>query len=202
MPFDEPALAGLIRASHPCWSGATRLSRLLDDAPLAAIELAEVLATFDVPAGAVNILTGYRESWGPGWSSHMDVNAIDVTGADGLSADLERLAAYNVKRAAQAKPTARARGKIADFLEPGDGLAPDRALSSTAWAEEAARRPRVRCDVSHFARRPRPSTTTPDANERPCPRLAFGTRLLLPPMSANPESSTRAPREPRSSTRP
>ena len=33
--------------------------------PLAAIELAEVLATSDVPGGVVNILTGRREELAP-----------------------------------------------------------------------------------------------------------------------------------------
>ena len=33
--------------------------------PLAAIELAEVLATADVPGGVVNILTGYRRELAP-----------------------------------------------------------------------------------------------------------------------------------------
>ena len=58
----------------------------------------------------------------------MDVNAIDVTGADGDVAALEALAAENVKRV-----VARARGSqpVGDRLLHGaeDGLAPDRALS-------------------------------------------------------------------------
>ena len=44
----------------------------------------------------------------------MDVNALDVTGADGLAAELERLAAENVKRVVRgqadgAEPLVRSR---------------------------------------------------------------------------------------------
>ncbi|MDX6482265.1 MAG: hypothetical protein QOE95_36, partial [Gaiellaceae bacterium] len=66
--------------------------------PLAAIELAEALATSDVPGGVVNILTGRREELAPVLASHMDVNAVDLAGADGLAPELERVAAENVKR--------------------------------------------------------------------------------------------------------
>ena len=41
----------------------------------------------------------------------MDVNAIDVTGADGLAAELEKLAAENVKRVVRAEPTAESPGR-------------------------------------------------------------------------------------------
>ena len=67
--------------------------------PLAAITLAEVLATSDVPAGVVNVLTGRTAELAPVLAGHMDVNAIDLTGVDPAArAELERLAADNVKR--------------------------------------------------------------------------------------------------------
>ena len=69
-------------------------------APLPAVTLAEVLATSDVPGGVVNILTGDAAEIAPWLASHMDVNAIDLTGVgDGaLATDLERAAAENLKR--------------------------------------------------------------------------------------------------------
>ena len=115
---DEPALAGLISRIAPVLVGGNAVIALASEThPLAAIELAEVLATSDVPGGAVNILTGYREELGPWLAGHMDVNAIDVTGADGLSADLERLAADNVKRVVRGQADGQSAWQIADFLE-------------------------------------------------------------------------------------
>jgi acyl-CoA reductase-like NAD-dependent aldehyde dehydrogenase len=66
--------------------------------PLAAVTFAEVLATSDVPGGVVNVLTGRKADLCPVLAGHMDVNAIDLAGADGDRAELERLAADNVKR--------------------------------------------------------------------------------------------------------
>ena len=85
--------------------------------PLPAVELAEVLATADVPGGVVNILTGRREELAPVLAGHMDVNALDVSGADGEVPDLERLAAENVKRVVHGAPDGQSPWEIAGFLE-------------------------------------------------------------------------------------
>jgi hypothetical protein len=47
----------------------------------------------------------------------MDVNAIDVTGADGLRAELETAAAENVKRVIASKPDSQSLYEISAFLE-------------------------------------------------------------------------------------
>jgi acyl-CoA reductase-like NAD-dependent aldehyde dehydrogenase len=115
---DEPSLAGLISRIAPVLVGGNAVVAVASEThPLAAIELAEVLATSDVPGGAVNILTGYREELAPWLAGHMDVNAIDVTGADGLSGDVERLAAENVKRVVRGQADGQSAWQIADFLE-------------------------------------------------------------------------------------
>lgn len=73
--------------------------------PLPAVTLSEALATSDVPGGVVNILTGDAASVAPWLASHMDVNAIDLTGVAGapdLAVELERAAADNLKRVRRA----------------------------------------------------------------------------------------------------
>jgi len=47
----------------------------------------------------------------------MDVNAIDLTGADGQAADLERLAAENVKRVVRSGADAQSPWEIESVLE-------------------------------------------------------------------------------------
>jgi hypothetical protein len=47
----------------------------------------------------------------------MDVNAIDVTGMDGAAAELERLAADNVKRVVRAGGAGQSPWEIEAFLE-------------------------------------------------------------------------------------
>jgi acyl-CoA reductase-like NAD-dependent aldehyde dehydrogenase len=69
--------------------------------PLPAIDFAEVLATSDLPGGVVNVLTGQLADTVPTLAGHMDVNAIDLTGAygdDDNAAALETAAAENLKR--------------------------------------------------------------------------------------------------------
>jgi acyl-CoA reductase-like NAD-dependent aldehyde dehydrogenase len=115
---DEPPLAGLVTRLAPVLVGGnTAVVVASETQPLAAIELAEVLATSDVPGGAVNILTGRRAEVAPVLAAHMDVNAIDVTAADGLAPELERAAADNVKRVVRGDPDAQSPWEIAAFLE-------------------------------------------------------------------------------------
>jgi acyl-CoA reductase-like NAD-dependent aldehyde dehydrogenase len=93
-------LLGLVSVVAPVIAtGNTAVVIASEQRPLAAITLAEVLATSDVPAGVVNVLTGRTAELAPVLAGHMDVNAIDLTGvAPAGRADLERLAAENVKR--------------------------------------------------------------------------------------------------------
>ena len=96
---EEPALLGFVsRVAPAIVSGNAAVVLASERRPIAAITLAEVLATSDVPGGVVNILTGRKEELCPVLASHLDVNAIDLAGVDGDRAELERLAAENVKR--------------------------------------------------------------------------------------------------------
>jgi acyl-CoA reductase-like NAD-dependent aldehyde dehydrogenase len=96
---EEPALAGLVRRLAPAVVGGNAVVLLASEKrPLAAVTLAEVLATSDVPGGVVNMLTGRKTELCPVLAGHMDVNAVDLAGAEGDRIELERVAADNVKR--------------------------------------------------------------------------------------------------------
>jgi acyl-CoA reductase-like NAD-dependent aldehyde dehydrogenase len=115
---DEPPLAGLVSRLAPVLVGGNAAVVVASEPkPLAAIELAEVLATSDVPGGVVNVLTGHRSELAPVLAGHMDVNALDLGAADGASAELERLAAENVKRVVHGTADAESPWEIAAFLE-------------------------------------------------------------------------------------
>jgi acyl-CoA reductase-like NAD-dependent aldehyde dehydrogenase len=114
----EPALAGLVSRIAPAIVGGNAVVVVASEPhPLAAVELAEALATADVPGGVVNILTGLRDELAPVLASHMDVNALDVSGADGEVAELERLAAENVKRVVRGAADDQSPWEISRFLE-------------------------------------------------------------------------------------
>jgi acyl-CoA reductase-like NAD-dependent aldehyde dehydrogenase len=115
---DEPALGGVVSRLAPALVGGNAVVVVASEThPVAAIELAEAIATSDVPGGVVNILTGYREELAPILAGHMDVNALDVTGANGQSPELERLAADNVKRVVHGSADEQSPWAIASFLE-------------------------------------------------------------------------------------
>jgi acyl-CoA reductase-like NAD-dependent aldehyde dehydrogenase len=96
----DSALLGLVSVIAPAIvSGNTCVVVASERRPLPAVTLAEVLATSDVPGGVVNVLTGAVAEIAPWLASHMDVNAIDVSGAPGaLADDMAVAAAGNLKR--------------------------------------------------------------------------------------------------------
>jgi acyl-CoA reductase-like NAD-dependent aldehyde dehydrogenase len=115
---DEPPLLGLVsRVAPAIVGGNTTVVVTSETHPLAAVELAEVLATSDVPGGVVNLLTGHRDELAPWLAGHMDVNALDLAGADGQVEELERLAAENVKRVVRGAADDQSPWEIASFLE-------------------------------------------------------------------------------------
>ena len=115
----EPALEGLVSRLLPALVGGnTAVVAASRDHPLAAVELAEAIATSDMPGGVVNILTGDPAEVAPILAGHMDVNALDLTGADADSAaELERLAAENVKRVVRGSSTGQSVWEIEPLVE-------------------------------------------------------------------------------------
>ena len=97
----DSSLLGLVSVLAPVVvTGNTSVVVTSYSRPLPGMTLAEVLATSDVPAGVVNVLTGDPTEIAPWLASHMDVNGIDLAGvADAsLAKTLEEAAADNLKR--------------------------------------------------------------------------------------------------------
>jgi acyl-CoA reductase-like NAD-dependent aldehyde dehydrogenase len=98
-PEEHPLLGLVSRLAPALVAGNACVVLASESSPLAAIDLAEVIATSDVPAGVVNIITGVKAELIPWLAGHLDVDTIDVTGVPSeLLAEVERLAADNVKR--------------------------------------------------------------------------------------------------------
>lgn len=94
------SLLGLVDVLAPVLAtGCTAVVVASTDRPLPAVELAEVLATSDVPPGVANLLTGRVTELAPWLAAHAEAAGLDLTGApDELRADLERAAAETVTR--------------------------------------------------------------------------------------------------------
>ena len=150
------SLLGLVSVIAPVIAtGNTAVVVASEERPLAAITLAEVLATSDLPGGVVNLLTGRTAELAPVLAGHFDVNAIDLTGVPGWPArgtgapgGRERQAGLRRRQgpgrrrlggAAGTGPAARVPGNE-DRLAPGRHLAEPEAAAQPLSREAGRRR--------------------------------------------------------------
>jgi acyl-CoA reductase-like NAD-dependent aldehyde dehydrogenase len=96
---NDSGLLGLVSNIAPTIVGGNTCVVLASEKlPLCAVSFAEVLHASDVPAGVVNILTGYRDELTEHFASHMDVNAIVYCDGDRkVAKTVQTLAADNIK---------------------------------------------------------------------------------------------------------
>ena len=85
--------------------------------PLPAITFSEVMATSDLPAGVVNVLTGSSAELAPWAASHMDIDAVDVSGLTTKQLKETQIAGVpNLKRI-RAFTNPKSPERILDFME-------------------------------------------------------------------------------------
>ncbi len=93
---DEAPLLGMVSLLAPALAMGNRVVMLASQpAPLMAGDFMQVLETSDIPAGAVNLLTGDHAAMAPTLADHDDVNILWNFGAK--NADLEARSAGNLK---------------------------------------------------------------------------------------------------------
>lgn len=97
---DEPSLLGLISLiAPPVAAGNTVVALGSEMNPIATSVLGEVCATSDVPAGVINLLTGFREEIIQHMAWHRGVDAIHAANLSAAEAKILRLGSEeNVKR--------------------------------------------------------------------------------------------------------
>jgi acyl-CoA reductase-like NAD-dependent aldehyde dehydrogenase len=93
-------LLGIISHAIPLIAGGNTCTLITSEShPITAIDFTEVIHASDVPAGILNIITGYQKEFISHASSHMDINMIvysDLTEADIKT--VQTNAALNIKR--------------------------------------------------------------------------------------------------------
>jgi len=121
----QSPLLGLLSGVLPVIVPGNTCVALVDHtAPSIAIELAEVLATSDVPGGVVNILTTRPAELLEPAAGHMDVNGIALFGAEAdEQRKVEEAAAENIKR-------------VRVFADPSAQHWRDREHQSPYWIEK------------------------------------------------------------------
>jgi acyl-CoA reductase-like NAD-dependent aldehyde dehydrogenase len=115
---NKPSLLGVVRTLAPVIaSGNSAVLIASESYPLPAITLSEVLATSDVPAGVVNILTGKITELAPWIGSHMEIDGVDVAGlSKKQEEELKLVGSDNLKRIFRFSPTNHPE-RILSFME-------------------------------------------------------------------------------------
>lgn len=96
---DQPPLLGLVSLLAPViCSGNSAVLVSGQTNPLPAVLLGEILATSDVPAGVVNILTGDHAELIPFIAGHRDIDAVHAAASGESATTLRAGSAENIKR--------------------------------------------------------------------------------------------------------
>jgi aldehyde dehydrogenase (NAD+) len=96
---EEPCLLGFLSVILPPLATGNSVVAIPSERwPLPALDLYQLFETSDLPAGAVNVVTGRREELTPVLASHDDVDGVWYFGTAAGSAEVERLSAGNMKR--------------------------------------------------------------------------------------------------------
>jgi aldehyde dehydrogenase (NAD+) len=106
---DRPPLLPLVSMIAPVIvSGNTVVALASESIPYPAIIFGEILATSDLPAGVVNILTGFRRELVPTFATHAHIRGLSAVATDAERQTLRLGAAESVKRV--------------HFFEPAPGM--------------------------------------------------------------------------------
>lgn len=98
-PNEPPLLALASLVAPVILSGNTAVVLASATNPLPALTFSEIIATSDLPAGVVNILSGDPAELAPHAAGHMDVNAIvDASGDAKVAVALQQGGGFNLKR--------------------------------------------------------------------------------------------------------
>ena len=115
---NKPSLLGAVRTLAPVLAGGNTAVLIASESyPLPAITLSEALATSDLPAGVVNILTGKTAELAPWVGSHMEIDGVDVAGlSKKQEEELKLVGADNLKRVFRFTPSNHPE-RILSFME-------------------------------------------------------------------------------------
>jgi aldehyde dehydrogenase (NAD+) len=96
---DESPLLGMISLIAPALAmGNTCVVVPSEPFPLSATDLYQVFETSDIPAGVINLVTARHKEVANTLAGHMEVDALWYFGSSGLSAEIEKISARNLKR--------------------------------------------------------------------------------------------------------
>jgi acyl-CoA reductase-like NAD-dependent aldehyde dehydrogenase len=97
VPWNFPLVMAAFKVAPALACGNTVILKPAEQTPLTALLLAEVIAEAGVPAGVVNVLTGFGDV-GAALSAHEDVDKVAFTGSTEVGKKIVHAAAGNLKK--------------------------------------------------------------------------------------------------------
>ncbi|QAY77223.1 aldehyde dehydrogenase [Sphingosinicella sp. BN140058] len=98
VPWNYPLMMAVQKIAPALAAGCTMVLKPAEQTPLTVLRLADLIAQSDIPAGVINIVTGYGESAGDRMVRHPDVNKIGFTGSTHVGKLISRAAVDTLKR--------------------------------------------------------------------------------------------------------
>ena len=98
IPWNYPLLMAAWKLAPAIAAGCTCVLKPAEQTPLTALEFAGYLTDAGLPAGVVNIITGFGETAGAPLVKHPDVNKVAFTGSAAVGKAIVKMAADTLKR--------------------------------------------------------------------------------------------------------
>ena len=98
IPWNFPLAMALWKICPALATGSTVVLKPAEQTPLSALRLGELVLEAGIPAGVVNVVTGYGETAGAALAGHRGINKIAFTGSTEVGKIIARAAAENVTR--------------------------------------------------------------------------------------------------------
>jgi acyl-CoA reductase-like NAD-dependent aldehyde dehydrogenase len=98
IPWNFPLLMAVWKIAPALACGNTLVLKPAEQTPLGALELGAIAAQAGLPAGVLNIVTGFGETAGAALVAHADVDKIAFTGSTAVGRHIMREAAGTLKK--------------------------------------------------------------------------------------------------------
>lgn len=98
VPWNFPISMAVNKVAPALAAGCTMVLKPAEQTPLTALRLGELLLEAGVPAGVVNIVTGYGAEAGAALANHPDVDKLSFTGSTVVGKAIVQASTGNLKR--------------------------------------------------------------------------------------------------------
>jgi phenylacetaldehyde dehydrogenase len=98
IPWNFPLLMAAWKVAPVLAAGCTIVLKAAEQTPMTALRLAELIQEAGIPAGVVNILTGFGETAGAALAAHPDIDKVAFTGSIEVGKLIVKAAANDLKK--------------------------------------------------------------------------------------------------------